>query len=206
MENSNLKFLLEKLDLDFDDTFYKRCDTFISLLQEWGAIHNFTSAKALSKANIIDNIVDSIYPLKFLNSFNSFVDVGTGAGYPGMLLAIARPDTKAILVEPKAKRVAFLNFVKNSLKLENVEVLHKKVQDISPSEYDLITSRAVTNTSLLLSLTQNITSSQTEFLFYKGSLCEDEIKEIKLNNYEIITVGEYRNFLYIKRKGLFDDI
>ncbi|MCK5294425.1 MAG: 16S rRNA (guanine(527)-N(7))-methyltransferase RsmG [Arcobacteraceae bacterium] len=204
MENEQLKIELEKIKLSFDDKFYERCDTFISLLQEWGAVHNFTSAKALRTPDIIANIVDSVYPLKFLNDFKSFADVGTGAGYPGMLLAIARPDTKCVLVEPKVKRVAFLNFVKSALGLKKVTVLHTKVQDISPTSYDLITSRAVTNTSLLLSLTQNISNEQTEFIFYKGSLCEQEIEEIKLNKYEIISVGEFRNFLYIKRKGLFE--
>ncbi len=202
MKNENLRFQLEKINLSFDDMFYKRCDTFISLLQEWGAVHNFTSAKALSKENIIDNIVDSVYPLKFLNNFNSLLDVGTGAGYPGMLLAIAKPNIPCTLVEPKSKRVAFLKFLKSALKLDNLTVLNQKVEDIEPKSYQLITSRAVTNTSLLLSITQNITSKDTEFLFYKGSLCEDEIKEIKINNYEIVTVGEYRNFLYIKRKGV----
>ena len=202
--NDKLKNDLEYLNLSFDDKFYERCDMFISLLQEWGAVHNFTSAKALRTDDIVSNIVDSVYPLKFLNDFKSFADVGTGAGYPGMLLAIARPEVTCVLVEPKAKRVAFLNFVKSALKLTNVTVVHKRVQDISPTSYDLITSRAVTNTSLLLSLTKNISDEQTEFLFYKGSLCEQEIEEIKINNYEIKSVGEFRNFLYIKRKGLFE--
>lgn len=204
MKNEQLKIELEKINLSFDDLFYERCDTYIALLQEWGAVHNFTSSKALRTVDIIANIVDSVYPLKFVNSFDSLADVGTGAGYPGMLLAIARPDIKVSLIEPKAKRVAFLNFIKGSLKLKNVEVLHKKVQDIAPTSYDIITSRAVTNTSLLLSLSQNISCENTEFLFYKGSLCEDEIKDAKIKEYEVINVGEHRNFLYIKRKGLFE--
>jgi len=203
MQTNQLKIELEKLHLKFDDLFYERCDTYISLLQEWGAVHNFTSAKALRTADIISNIIDSVYPLKFINEFDSLADVGTGAGYPGMLLAIARPDTQISLIEPKAKRVAFLNFVKGSLKLKNLKVLHKKVQDISPTSFDIITSRAVTNTSLLLSLSQNISSQNTEFLFYKGSLCEEEIKDAKIKEYQVVSVGEHRNFLYIKRKGLF---
>jgi len=199
-----LKNKFQELGLEFDEQFYQRCDNFVSLLQEWGAVHNLTGA--LQTTQIYDNIVDSIYPLKFLNSFENFADIGTGAGYPGMLLAIARPKVKAILIEPKTKRVAFLNFVKNSLKLTNVEVIHKKAQDIKPTSYDLITSRAVTNTSLLLSLTQNLSNNNTEYLFYKGSLCQNEVQEIENNNYEVISVGKYRNYLYMKRQGLFDDI
>lgn len=197
-----MKKQFESVGLEFDDVFYDRCQKFIALLQDWGATHNFTSPKALATKEIEVNIFDSVYPLKFLNHFDSFADIGTGAGYPGMLIAIARPDVKCALIEPKAKRVAFLNFVKNILKLENVEVIHKRSQDVAPCEYDLITSRAVTNTSLLLSITQNLKHNDTEFLFYKGSLCEDEVNEAKLNEYEIHPYGEFRNYLYIKRKGL----
>ncbi len=199
-----LKAKFEEIGLEFDDLFYERCDKFISLLREWGAVHNLTGA--LHVLQIKDNIVDSIYPLKFINKFDNFADIGTGAGYPGMLIAIARPEVKTTLIEPKIKRVAFLNFVKNALGLKNVEVIHKRAQDIKPTSYDLITSRAVTNTSLLLSITQNLSDTNTEYLFYKGSLCEDEIKQAQLDNYEVISVGEHRNYLYMKRQGLFDDI
>ena len=123
-----------------------------------------------------------------------------------MLLAIAYPEKKVSLIEPRAKRVAFLNFVKSALKLENVEVVQNRVEYLSPQSFDLITSRAVTNTTLLLSITNNISSQDTEYLFYKGSICEDEIKDAKIKNYEIVQSGEHRNYLYIKRKGLFDDI
>ncbi|HFU74807.1 MAG TPA: 16S rRNA (guanine(527)-N(7))-methyltransferase RsmG [Arcobacter sp.] len=198
-----MKKEFENLGLEFDELFYDRCNKFITILQDWGATHNFTSPKALANNEIEGNIIDSVYPLKFLNNFDSFADIGTGAGYPGMILAIARPDVKCALIEPKAKRVAFLNFVKNILRLENVEVLHKRAQDVAPNGYDLITSRAVTNTSLLLSITNNLKHNDTEFLFYKGSLCEQELEDVKVNNYEIHQVGEYRNYLYIKRKGLF---
>ena len=197
-----LKEKFEEIGLEFDEEFYDRCDKFVSLLQEWGAVHNLTGA--LHPMQIKENIIDSIYPLKFLNSFESFADIGTGAGYPGMLLAIARPEVKAVLIEPKAKRVAFLNFVKNSLGLENVEVIQNRAQDISPRSYELITSRAVTNTSLLLSITQNLSDSNTEYLFYKGSLCDEEIEQAKIKNVEVVSVGEHRNYLYMKRQGLFD--
>jgi len=194
----------KELGLEFDEVFYERCEKYIELLQEWGSVHNLTGV--LHTLQIKDNIVDSVYPLKFLNHFENFIDIGTGAGYPGMIIAMARPKIKATLVEPRVKRVAFLNFVKNALGLKNVEILHNRAENLQPTRYDLITSRAVTNTALLLSLTQNLSDNHTEYLFYKGSLCEDEIKQVQLNNYQVISVGEHRNYLYMKRQGLFDDI
>ena len=199
-----LKNKINNIDLQFDDLFYKRVEQFTALLQQWGAIHNLSAQ--LSTEKIYDNVVDSIYPLKFLNEFQTLADIGTGAGYPGMILAIAQPDKKITLIEPKAKRVAFLNFVKNTLKLNNLTIIQNRVENMPPKVYDIITSRAVTNTSLLLSLTQNLSNQDTEYLFYKGTLCDTEIKEAKINNYTIVKYGDFRNYLYIKRKGLFNDI
>ena len=196
------KIEFEKLELNLDEQFYKRCDMFIKLLQQWGKVHNLTAS--LKYEEIEANILDSVYPLSFIEDFKSFADVGTGAGYPGMLLAIARPDVKAVLIEPRSKRVAFLNFVKSALKLKNVEVLQSRVEDLDFQKFDLITSRAVSNTSLLLELTQNISDDETSYLFYKGSLCQEEIENAQLQNYEVKKVGEHRNYLYMERKGLIN--
>jgi len=187
---------INNLDLEFDDMFYNRCDNYIALLKQWGSVHNLTAE--LEQEKIENNIIDSIYPLKFLKKFDSFADIGTGAGYPGMLIAIARPDIKATLIEPRRKRVAFLNFVKNALRLKNVEVICDRVENVKERTFDLITSRAVTNTSLLMDLTKNITTEQTKFLFYKGSLLEEEIQDAKLNDYDVISIKD-RNYLYINK-------
>ncbi|MGB5868086.1 MAG: 16S rRNA (guanine(527)-N(7))-methyltransferase RsmG [Arcobacteraceae bacterium] len=193
-----LKEKLTNLDLNFDDLFYERCDKYRALLQQWGKIHNLTAS--LKTEEIENNIIDSVYPLKFLNDFNSLADVGTGAGYPGMLLAIARPDARVVLVEPRAKRVAFLNFVKSALKLENVFIEQKRIEDLQDDRFDIITSRAVTNTTLLLELTSHLKDEKTEYLFYKGSLCEEEIVDAKIKNYQTIKVGEHRNYLYMNHE------
>ena len=195
-----LKEKLEKLELVFDDLFYERCEKYRALLQQWGKIHNLTAS--LKTQEIEDNIVDSIYPLKFLDSFNSLADVGTGAGYPGMILAIARPNVKVVLVEPRAKRVAFLNFVKSALKLENVSIEQKRIEDVQNKRFDLITSRAVSNTTLLLDLTKHLKDENTQYLFYKGSLCQEEIKDAEIKNCEVFKVGVHRNYLYMKTKEI----
>jgi len=175
----NLKEKLETIDLRFDDIFYDRCEKYTALLQQWGKIHNLTAS--LKTEEIENNIVDSVYPIKFLDNFDSLADVGTGAGYPGMLLAIARPKSKVVLVEPRAKRVAFLNFVKSALKLENVLIEQKRIEDLQDETFDIITSRAVTNTTLLLDLTSHL-------------------KDANVQNAEVFKVGEHRNFLYMRNK------
>ena len=182
-------------DIPLEQDFFKRCEVFISLLQQWGKVHNLSAQ--LSSEDIWENILDSVYPLQYLDSFESFADIGTGAGYPGLLLAMAKPDIKCYLIEPRIKRVAFLNFVKNSLALKNIEVIGKRVEEVENVKVDLVTSRAVTNTKLLLDITKNISKDTSSYLFYKGSLLENEIEEAKLENCDVYSRKD-RNYLYLK--------
>ena len=190
-----LKQLLEEHNLQFDDKFYADCNVFIRLLQQWGKVHNLSGR--LSREDIEENILDSIYPLSFIDKYESFADIGTGAGYPGLILAIAQRDVKSYLIEPRIKRVSFLNFVKASLKLDNLTVLCNRVEEVKSLQVDLITSRAVTNTSLLLDITTNIKKDNSSYLFYKGSMLEEELEVSKVNDYKIVNRKD-RNYLYIK--------
>ncbi|MFW3345103.1 16S rRNA (guanine(527)-N(7))-methyltransferase RsmG [Aliarcobacter butzleri] len=190
-----LQKLLEANNLKFEDKFYEDCEVFVKLLQQWGTIHNLSGR--LTRDDIHENILDSLYPLTFIEKYESFADIGTGAGYPGLILAIALRDTKAYLIEPRIKRVSFLNFVKATLKLDNLVVLCNRVEEVKDLQVDLITSRAVTNTSLLLDITKNIKKPNSSYLFYKGSMLESELENAKVNNYKIVNKKD-RNYLYIK--------
>ncbi|MCG3658559.1 16S rRNA (guanine(527)-N(7))-methyltransferase RsmG [Aliarcobacter butzleri] len=190
-----LQKLLEANNLKFEDKFYEDCEVFVKLLQQWGTIHNLSGR--LTRDDIYENILDSLYPLTFIEKYESFADIGTGAGYPGLILAIALRDTKAYLIEPRIKRVSFLNFVKATLKLDNLVVLCNRVEEVKNLQVDLITSRAVTNTSLLLDITKNIKKPNSSYLFYKGSMLESELENAKVNNYKIVNKKD-RNYLYIK--------
>ncbi|MCG3661277.1 16S rRNA (guanine(527)-N(7))-methyltransferase RsmG [Aliarcobacter butzleri] len=190
-----LQKLFEANNLKFENKFYEDCEVFVKLLQQWGTIHNLSGR--LTRDDIYENILDSLYPLTFIEKYESFADIGTGAGYPGLILAIALRDTKAYLIEPRIKRVSFLNFVKATLKLDNLVVLCNRVEEVKDLHVDLITSRAVTNTSLLLDITKNIKKPNSSYLFYKGSMLESELENAKVNNYKIVNKKD-RNYLYIK--------
>lgn len=191
----SLKELCTSYDLKLEESFYKDCEVFTELLQKWGKVHNLSGS--LNKKDIEENILDSIYPLSFIDSFSSFADIGTGAGYPGLIIAILRKDIKAYLIEPRVKRVAFLSYVKASLDLKNLTILQKRVEEVEDLKVDLIFSRAVTNTKLLLELTKEIKKPNSSYLFYKGSMLEEELLEAKVNNY-LVKQRDSRNYLYIK--------
>ncbi|NEW61008.1 16S rRNA (guanine(527)-N(7))-methyltransferase RsmG [Sulfurovum sp. bin170] len=197
MNHKQLKEKILSSNISFDNRQIEQLEKFTSLLEEWNKIHNLTGAK--TKDEIYKNILDSLYPYTFIKRPNSILDVGTGAGFPGLILAIAYPKCKTVLCEPRNKRASFLKFVAMELKLENVEVVKKRVEDYHFSEpFELITSRAVTNTKMLLSLTQHLQDDDTRFLFYKGEKVFSELELVDSPIYYDIIEKNQRNYLYIK--------
>jgi len=192
----NLSQLLDKEEIPLGDDVIIKLENFASLLHEWNQIHNLTGAKTVDAIYV--NIVDSLFPLTFTAKPKTLLDVGTGAGFPGLVLAIAYPKTEVVLAEPLKKRVSFLKYAAIDLGLPNVKVEAKRVEFVEHDAFELITSRAVTNTKLLLDLTQEISDSKTEYLFYKGSRVFDEIEDVQHQlDYDIVQKNQ-RNYLYIK--------
>ncbi len=194
----NLSQHLDAEGIYLDPEIITKLEGFASLLNEWNQIHNLTGAKSVDAIYV--NIVDSLYPLTFIEKPKTLLDVGTGAGFPGLVLAIAMPDAKVILAEPLKKRVSFLKYAAIDLELSNVSVEAKRVETVEHEAFDLISSRAVTNTKLLLDLTQKISDAHTEYLFYKGSRVFDEIEDVQHQlRYDIVQKNQ-RNYLYIKNE------
>jgi 16S rRNA (guanine527-N7)-methyltransferase len=194
----NLQQLLHKEEIALSDEIIIKLENFASLLNEWNQVHNLTGAKTIEAIYV--NIVDSLYPLTFIDKPKTLLDVGTGAGFPGLVLAIALPQTEVVLAEPLKKRVSFLKYAAIDLELSNVSVEAKRVEKVEHEAFDLISSRAVTNTRLLLDLTKDISDSQTEYLFYKGSRVFDEIEDVQHQlRYDIVQKNQ-RNYLHIKKE------
>ncbi len=192
----NLSQYLDNEKIKLESETIVKLEDFASLLHEWNQIHNLTGAKTIDA--IYTNIVDSLFPLTFIDTPKTLLDVGTGAGFPGLVLAIALPQTEVVLAEPLKKRVSFLKYASMDLELPNVKVEAKRVEKVEHDAFDLISSRAVTNTKLLLELTKDIGSSETKYLFYKGSRVFDEIEDVQHQlSYDIVQKNQ-RNYLYIK--------
>jgi len=192
----SLQTYLSQESIALDSTIVAQLERFAQLLHEWNQVHNLTGAKSIQA--IYDNIVDSLYPLSFIKLPQTLLDVGTGAGFPGLVLAIALPQTQVVLAEPLKKRVSFLKYVGVDLELSNLQVEAKRVESISHIPFEMISSRAVTNTKLLLDLTTNLSDKKTEYLFYKGERVFDEVDDVQQQlTYDIVQKNR-RNYLYIK--------
>jgi len=191
-----LKATLQEAGITVDDAMIQMLGRFADLLHEWNGTHNLTGAKTLPA--IYDNIVDSLYPTTFVDAPSSLLDVGTGAGFPGLVLAIAWPEVPVVLAEPLGKRAAFLGFAGMELGLEHVLVERKRVEAVAHSPFGLITSRAVTDTRLLLDLTTHLSDDRTQYLFYKGSRAAEELAALETQPNYVIVQHNKRNFVWIK--------
>lgn len=190
----NLKETLQNDGIVLPDDFFYNIQKFKEHLFKWNKIHNLTGAKDESTIN--EFIYDAIFPISFLPKSKNLLDIGTGAGFPGMILAIGLPQTEVTLVEPLPKRASFLQFIKADLGLDNVRVVKKKVEEMEGEIFELITSRAVTDTDMLLKLSKNLRDENSKLLFYKGERVYDEIskdikhKIIKTKNRHYLLIGE----------------
>ena len=189
----NLQKHLEKEGISLDRDIINKLEAFSELLHEWNQIHNLTGARTIEK--IYENIIDSLYPLTFIKIPKTLLDVGTGAGFPGLILGIALPQTEVVLAEPLKKRVSFLKYACIDLGLDNVKVEGKRVEEVEHAPFELISSRAVTDTKFLLELTKQISDTHTSYLFYKGSRVFDEVEAVQHQlSYDIVQKHQ-RNYL-----------
>jgi 16S rRNA (guanine527-N7)-methyltransferase len=124
-------------------------------------------------------------------------DIGSGAGLPGIVLAIARPDVDLILIEPMERRVDWLRHQVTELGLDNVEVIRSRAEEVKISPWlDQVTARAVSALSKLIPLTVPLVRSGGELLFLKGASVENEItaagkaiQRARLSHVEVLSLG-----------------
>ena len=193
----NLKTTLENKNIKLPENFFYNIQTYKEHLFKWNKVHNLTGAKDENTLN--EFIYDAVFPVIFLPKVQTLMDIGTGAGFPGMILAFALPDTEVTLVEPLAKRASFLQFIKADLGLKNVNVVKKRVEQMESQVFDIITSRAVTDTKMLLELSKNFRDQHSKLLFYKGERVYDELQDgvegmehkiIETDNRHYLLLGE----------------
>lgn len=128
----------------------------------------------------------------------SVADIGSGAGLPGLVLAIARPDVAWTLIEPMERRVTWLTEQVDSLNLSNVTVLRARAEDVRPSEgFDVVTARAVSALRTLIPITAPLVRDGGELTLLKGvnaaneiEAAQKQIKKFKLSNVRVEVLGE----------------
>lgn len=175
---------IQNLNLEINNEQSEKFLRYMDLLLEWNEKINLTAITDKNEI-IIKHFADSLSILSIMQIENqNVIDIGSGAGFPGVPLKILRPDINLTLIDSLAKRIKFLQTVKNNLGLENLNCIHARAEEFvktndNRENYDLCVSRAVANLSVLCEICLPFVKIGGYFVAYKGLKIENEIETAK---------------------------
>ncbi len=202
---------LKKINISLTQEQLLKLNKFYELLLEWNQKINLT--RITEKKDVyLKHFYDSLTLNKVvdLNKVDNLCDVGTGAGFPGIVLKIVFQNIKITLIDSLQKRVNYLNEIIKELDLKEIEAIHTRGEDYK-GKFDVVTSRAVANIEKLLDYTMHLVSKDGLFVAMKGNIEEELTKEVKEKiekKYRIARIETFllpiensnRSLVVIKRK------
>ncbi len=156
---------------------------YLSLLNKWNKVYNLTAVRDPLEMVTL-HLLDSLSVLPYIKTKN-LLDVGSGGGLPGIVLAICLPHLQVTTIDTVQKKAIFMRQVKGELGLNNLEVVHARVENYQPAErFAAIISRAFSELALFVKLTQHLLADNGQWLAMKGQAPQQELEglHIKLNN------------------------
>ena len=207
---------VKKIDIDINEEQINKFYDYMNLLIEWNKKINLTAITDYNEI-ILKHFVDSLTINKCIKENNYVVDVGTGAGFPGIPLKIIRDDIKIVLVDSLNKRINFLNEVIKELNLKNIETVHARAEEFGRNKkyrqkFDIATSRAVANLSTLSEYMIPLVKINGRCICMKGKEIKEELKDslnaIKVLGGKVENVEEFeladndinRSIIYILKE------
>ena len=174
---------IAEMDLDVSLEAQQKLLQYLSLLNKWNKVYNLTAVRDPLEMVTL-HLLDSLSVLPHIQA-RSLLDVGSGGGLPGIVLAICMPQLKVTTIDTVQKKTIFMRQVKGELGLNNLEVVHARVENYQPSEkFEAIISRAFSDTALFVKLTEHLLAQNGKWLAMKGQVPHDELTSlaIKVNH------------------------
>lgn len=172
---------LKELGIEPSDAVVSNFTRYLFELKKWNRAYNLTALKN-DEDIIIKHFLDSLLYLKAVPEGSAeLCDIGSGAGFPGMPMAIVQPEIKITLIEPSRKKTAFLKHLKRTLNLSNVEALQNRVEDVKNRLFDIAVTRALFSIKDLIKKARHILKKEGFFILNKGPKFEDEMCNLPEN-------------------------
>ena len=193
-KNEFIKYL-EELNIYPTEDQLEKLNKFYNLLIEWNEKINLT--RIVDEKDVyLKHFYDSLTITKEidLSKVNTLCDVGTGAGFPGIVLKIMYPNLQVTLIDSLQKRVNYLNEIIKVLELTNIEAIHSRGEEYKEN-FDVVTSRAVANIEKLVKYTMHLVSKDGVFIAMKGNIdneLTDSIKQKLSKKYKIIKINKFK--------------
>ncbi len=173
----------KELGIELSEQQVEQFLKFYELLVEWNKVMNLTGITEYEEV-ISKHFLDSLLLVKAydMNSVDSIIDIGTGAGFPGIPLKIVFPEKKFVLLDSLGKRIKFLDAVVDNLGLNQIELIHGRAEDYAKKQeyreqFDLAVSRAVANLASLSEYCIPFVKVKGAFIPYKSGSIEEELKQ-----------------------------
>lgn len=182
---SKLEMGIEELGIEITREQLQKFDRYIALLIQWNKVMNLTAIVEPEEI-IVDHFLDSLSILKEVKFEGtiSIIDVGTGAGFPGVPIKIMKPDIQIVLLDSLRKRTEFLSALRDELQLEDIEIIHSRAEDLARKEeyrehFDFALSRAVAPLNILAEYCMPFIKKGGLFISYKGPAAQDEMEKAR---------------------------
>lgn len=202
---------LEELNIEVTEEKLNKLEKFYELLIDWNNKINLTRIVEKEEA-YLKHFYDSLTIVKEvdLNEVETLCDVGTGAGFPGVVLKIFYPHLKITLVDSLLKRVNYLNTIIKELELNDIVAIHARGEDVK-EKFDIVTSRAVANIEKLVVYTMHLLNKNGKLVALKGDIdneLTDDVKRKlerkyiieKINKFELPIENSKRSIVILKNK------
>ena len=197
---------LQRMDLALSDQVIDQLMTYLDLVEKWNRVYNLTAIREREEM-IKLHFLDSLSILKHVQVKN-ILDVGSGAGFPGIVLAITKPELKVTVMDSVNKKTTFMQQVKSELSLTNLDVVNSRVEDYQPTTlFEAVTSRAFSNLKNMMSLTQHTLQKEGVWLAMKSKDVKQEVEAFEKNQYTLIPLEvpfiNAERYLVISKKDSF---
>ncbi len=179
---------LNELGYENDVLLIEKLEIYLATLKKWNKVYNLTAINEDSEI-ITKHFLDSLSVNGFIQNSQRILDVGTGAGFPGLILALFNPDKSFVLVDGVSKKISFLQEMIGKLNLKNVMAVHIKVEEYKVTEqFDIIISRAFAEIKKMIKLTKHLIKVNGKFIAMKGPDVINELDDLNLTfvNYDVM--------------------
>lgn len=160
---------------------------YLGLIQKWNKVHNLTAVRDPEEMVTL-HLLDSLSVLPHIKS-GRLLDVGSGAGLPGIPLALCLPDLQVTVMDSSHKKASFMRQVKTELNIPNLEVMCGRVEDYRPAQlFDIVISRAFSDLNQFVMLTKHLCKADGQWLAMKGVHPYDELAQLDAIPAKVVTL------------------
>ncbi len=197
---------LHRMSLNLSNQMIDQLMAYLNLIEKWNRVYNLTAIRERDEM-IKLHFLDSLSILNHLE-MEHVLDVGSGAGFPGIVLAITKPELKVTVMDSVNKKTTFMQQVKSELSLTNLNVVNARVEDYQPTIlFDGVITRAFSSIQNMLLMTQHTLQKNGAWLAMKSKDVKEELEALDQNQYTLISlevpfINAERYLVKIKKENI----